>query len=115
MKAIKMVQTNITVKKRAAEYVKSIKRNIQKKVIDKLTEQIERIDDNLFSELDFTLETNLNSGQSAISREECERKFTYAINWEFEREMLKRELEIKQASFDKYFSEEEGDEKISKK
>lgn len=106
MKAVKMVQTNITVKKRADEYVKSIKRNIQKKVIDKLTEQIEEIDDKIFAALDFTIETNLNSGQSAISREECERKFAYAIQAEFDREMLVKELAIKQASFDKYFKED---------
>ena len=106
MKAVKMVQTNITVKKRADEYVKTIKRNIQKKIIDKLTEQIEEIDDKIFSALDFTIETNLNSGQSAISREECERKFSYAINAEFDREMLVKELAIKQASFDKYFKED---------
>lgn len=52
------------------------------------------------------METNLNSGQSAISREQCEDRFTQIINLEFEKEMWKTELAIKQTSFDSYFEEE---------
>ena len=106
MKAKDLLKTNISVEKRADDFITSITRNIQKKVLDKLSEAIEKIDDQLFEKKDFSLETNVNSGTSAISRAEAEQRFTDIINLEFDKVMLAQELSIKQASFDKYFKDE---------
>lgn len=106
MRAKDLLKSSITIEKRADEFITSISRNIQKKVLDKISEAIEDIDDKLFGLKDFSLETNVNSGQSAISREECERRFTSIIELEFEKKMLKEELKIKQSSFNDYFIEE---------
>jgi len=110
IKAAKMLGTSKSVAERAESFLSSIKRNIQKNVIDQLIEKIEKLDDTIFSLSDFSLATDKNKGVSAISREDAEERFTKLIEAEYDKELLTRELEIKKASFDAYFEEQEVEE-----
>lgn len=103
-KASKLMAANKTVKERASKFETSIKRDIQKNVLDNLQTQIEGKEDEIFELEDFTLETNVNSGKSAITKEECQRRFERLIEIDFELSILRAELKVKQESFDKYFN-----------
>jgi len=110
MKADKLLRKNKSVSERASGFVTSIKRNIQRDILDKLATKLEEINDKLFELKDFSLETNVNSGQAAMSRESCEKRFTDIINLEYSKELLSREIRIKTKSFNKYFSDDEKEE-----
>ena len=104
MKALEILEKNQSTKERASEYLKSIKRNLQKKVIDSLEEKIEAIEDKIYGLLDMSLNTDLNKGVKTVTRDQAEARFSEVIELEYELELLNRELEIKRKSFDNYFS-----------
>lgn len=106
MKALELLKTNKTVAERAENYASSMKRNIQRDVIDSLVSKKEKIEDQLFELSNFTLNTDMNSGLKMMTKEDCEARFKKIIDLEYELELTSRELEIKQASFDKYFTDE---------
>jgi hypothetical protein len=112
MKADKLLRKNKSVTERATEFVSSIKRNIQKDVLDVLTTKLDGINDNLFEKKDFSLETNINLGQAAMTRAACEQRFKDIIELEYKKELLEREIKIKTKSFNKYFGEDEDDLKL---
>lgn len=103
-KANKLLSANKSVKERASKFEVSIKRDIQKTMLDTLQTQIETKEDEIFELQDFTLETNLNSGKSALTKEECQRRFEKLIQIEFELSLLRAELKVKQEAFDQYFN-----------
>jgi len=105
MKALDLLKTNKTVSERAEQYATSMKRNIQKNVIDVLISKKERYEDDLFELTNFTLDTNINQGMNQMTKEDCEKRFTKIIEIGYNLELLTRELDIKQAIFDIYFSE----------
>jgi lipoate-protein ligase A len=104
MKALQILEKNQSTRERASEYLKSIKRNLQKKVIDSLEEKIEAIEDKIYGLLDMSLNTDLNKGVKTVTRDQAEARFSEVIELEYELELLNRELEIKRKSFDNYFS-----------
>lgn len=106
MKASQLLSKNKSVQERTAEFVTSIRRNIQRDLLDKLIVKMESINDKLFELKDFTLETNVNSGQSAMTRDACEDRFKQIIELEYQKELLKREIRVKTKSFNRYFEEE---------
>lgn len=101
-----MLRTSKTVAERADSYFKSMKRDIQKEVLDSLIEKREKIVDEIFELSTFTLETNYNRGNVPVTKEDCKARFVKIIDMEFELELINIELSKKQASFDKYFPEE---------
>jgi AraC-like DNA-binding protein len=106
MLAYDLLSTNKTVKERAATYASSMKRNLQKQILDALVEKKEKLEDELFDLKNFTLDTNLNAGLRQMTKEDCEKRFTKIIDNEYELELISAELAIKQKSFNKYFSDE---------
>jgi hypothetical protein len=103
MKALELLKTSKSVKERAESYANSVKRNIQKDVIDNLISKKEKLEDELFDLTNFTLETNFNAGLKTMTKEDCENRFKRIIEVEYELELLDAELKVKQKSFDKYF------------
>lgn len=101
--ALSMMEKNKSVKERAQSYFESIRRNIQRDIIDKLIAKREEIEDNMFELSNFTLDTNLNAGQSRMTKDDCEKRFKDIINKEFELKMVNLEIETKQASFNRLF------------
>jgi len=104
MKALQILEKNQSTRERASEYLKSIKRNLQKKVIDSLEEKIEAIEDKIYGLLDMSLNTDLNKGVKTVTRDQAEARFSEVIELEYELELLNKELDIKRKSFDNYFS-----------
>lgn len=103
MKALELLKTNTGVAERAENYVSSVKRNIQRDVIDALTAKKEKIDDELFELKNFSLETDANKGVIEMKREDVEKRFRKIINLEYELKLVSLELTAKQESFEKYF------------
>lgn len=104
VKALAMLKTNTSVKERAENYIVSVKRNLQRDVIDTLTAKKEAMEDKLFELTDFSLETDINRGQAMMTKEMVEKRFTEVIETEYRLKLIKLELETKQATFDKYFA-----------
>ncbi len=104
MKALELLKTNKTVIERAENYAIAVKRSLQRDIIDKLVEEKEKLDEELFELTNFTLNTNLNQGLKMMTKDDCEARFKRIIEVEYELELTNRELEIKQKSFDKYFA-----------
>lgn len=103
MKALELLKTNTGVAERAENYVSSVKRNIQRDVIDALTAKKEKIDDELFELKNFSLETDANKGVIEMKREDVEKRFRKIIDLEYELKLVNLELTAKQESFEKYF------------
>ena len=103
MKALELLNTNTGVAERADNYVSSIKRNIQRDVIDALTSKKEKIDDELFELKNFSLETDANRGVIEMKLEDIEKRFRKIIDLEYELKLVSLELTAKQESFERYF------------
>lgn len=102
--ALELMQKSKSVKERAESYFESIKRNIQRDVIDKLVEKKEKLTDDIFELSNFNLDTNLNAAIHAVSRETCEKRLVQLINAEYELELVTLELQSKQDIYNKYFN-----------
>jgi hypothetical protein len=96
-KANQLLTSAKSVEERANKFETSIKRNIQKKVLDPLLEQIEAKEDELY-ELENFSETK------SLSQAECQEKFEKIIQIKFDITCLKAELQKKQETFDEYFT-----------
>lgn len=106
MKALKLLKSNKTVAERADTFVVSIKRDIQREVIDKLTADKEKLDDEIFELGNFTLDTDHNKGLKTMSKDDCKTRFMRLIQAKYELKLVTLELKEKQAIFDEYFSDE---------
>ncbi len=105
MKALELLKTNASLEKRAEKFTTSIKRNIQRDVIDSLTAKKEKIEDQLFELTNFTLQTDVNQGLKQMTKDECEARFKKIIDLEYELKLLEVELKTKSESFNSYFGE----------
>ena len=107
-KALDMLKTNKTVTERAENYIVSVKRNIQRDVIDSLTAKKEGIEDELFELTNFDLETDMNRGVQQMTKESVETRFKKIIDLEYRLKLITLELTAKQESFTKYFGTGDG-------
>ena len=103
-KALDLLKSNKSVSERAENYIISVKRNIQRDVIDALVQKKEAMEDELFELTNFTLETNVNNGVQAMTKETIEARFKKVIDLEYKLKLTNLELVTKQESFDKYFA-----------
>ena len=71
-KALELLKNNKTVKERAENYIVSVKRNIQRDVIDALVQKKEQMEDELFELTNFSLEMDANRGFEAMTKERVE-------------------------------------------
>jgi hypothetical protein len=106
MKALNLMKSSTSTDDRADSYVVTIKRNLQKKIIDTLLEQIEKIEDKKRDLQEFAMEADANRGIIALTREQCEKRFEQIIDLNYELDLVRAELKSKQASFDYFFGEE---------
>lgn len=101
--ALQMMQKAKSVKERASAYFDSIKRNLQRDIIDKLVDKKDKIEDELFELKNMNLETDLNRGLRPLTKEDLQERFSKIINLEYELKLLTLEIETKTASFQSYF------------
>lgn len=102
-KALDLLKSNKSVAERAEKYVASVKRNIQRDVIDALISRKEKMEDELFELTNFNLETDVNRGYQEMTKEAVEARFKKIIDLEYQLKLTDLELTAKQESFDKYF------------
>ncbi len=107
VKALDLLKSNKTVSERAENYIVSVKRNIQRDVIDALTSRKEAMEDELFELTNFNLETDVNKGYQQMTKESVEQRFKKIIDIEYKLKLVSLELTAKQESFDKYFGDAE--------
>ena len=103
-KALDLLKSNKSVSERSENYIISVKRNIQRDIIDALVQKKESMEDELFELTNFTLETNVNNGVQAMTKETIEARFKKVIDLEYKLKLTNLELATKQESFDKYFA-----------
>lgn len=103
-KALELLKTNKSVSERAENYIISVKRNLQRDVIDALVQKKEAMEDELFELTNFSLETDVNRGFQAMTKESVEARFKKVIDLEYRLKLVELELKTKQESFDKYFA-----------
>lgn len=103
MKAFDLLKSNKTVAERAENYITAVKRNIQRDVIDALTSKKEKIEDDLFELTNFNLETDVNRGYQAMTKDSVEARFKKIIDLEYELKLVELELKAKTEAFNKYF------------
>jgi len=102
-KALELLKSNKSVSERAENYIISVKRNLQRDVIDALVQRKESMEDELFELTNFNLETDVNRGYQAMTKESVEARFKKVIELEYKLRLIDLELKTKQESFDKYF------------
>lgn len=107
VKALDLLKSNKTVSERAENYIVSVKRNIQRDVIDSLTAKKEAMEDELFELTNFNLETDINRGYQQMTKESVEQRFKKIIDIEYKLKLVSLELNAKQESFNKYFEDVE--------
>jgi hypothetical protein len=106
-KALELLKFNKTLAERAENYATAVKRNIQRDVIDTLIAKKEAIEDELFELTNFNLETDVNKGYQAMTKDSVEARFKKVIDLEYKLKLITLELVVKQESFDKYFGDGE--------
>lgn len=102
--AFALLSTKTNDAERAEAFVVAIQRNLQRTIIDKLVEQIEKLQDENYELREFNLTADMNAGIKALTKEECETRFSKLINNEFKLKMLQLELDVKRQSFDSFFA-----------
>lgn len=102
-KALDLLKANKSLEQRATELLPSIQREVEQKYILDLKRSMEGIEDRLADAKQINLKTNLNEGQTAHSREECKDKLLLVLELEYQLEIIKKELEIKEKIFGTYF------------
>ncbi len=105
-KAFQILEKSKSKGERVESFYDSTKRNLLRSVIDSKINEIEKLKDRIFELSDFSLETNLNSGLSALSREETERRFKEIMALEYQLELLNLELKAKYSIYVKYFGDD---------
>jgi hypothetical protein len=103
-KALTLLKSNQSVKERADRFFVSIKRTLQRDMIDALIVKKEKLENDIFELSNFSLSTNLNQNVRQMTQEECEQRFKSIIEKEYELVLLTIEIEEKTAIFDKLFS-----------
>lgn len=104
-KVSKLLAESINTENRATSFTESIKRNLQRKKIDSLIDERDKLTDQIFQNTDFSLKTDINSGVKAITREDAEKRIEDAMDLELKLVFVEIELKEMQSIFDKYFSD----------
>lgn len=102
-KALEILKSAKSAEKRAKDFLPSIQRNINEQLISPLLQNIEKLEDKLCDLKDFSLATDLNAGQVALTREQCIERFSAIINTSWELTLAKTEYEAKQETFKELF------------
>lgn len=102
--AYTLMQKNRSVKERASSYFTSVKRNIERDVINTLIAEKEAIEDKIFELTNFNLVTDKNAGMQMMTKDECEQRFKTLIELEYQLVVKELELTVKTQSFNKYFN-----------
>jgi D-Tyr-tRNAtyr deacylase len=103
-KALNLLQSNKTLAQRASEVIERIKKDTELTYVDTLQRKRDNLSDQIADLSNFSLETNLNRGQMALSIEESKARFTTIMELEYELKLTEQELKVKTGIFNDYFN-----------
>lgn len=104
-KAALLLKNLPNLEQRAEKFAETVKRNLQKSLIDTLITKKENLEDTIDSKLDFSLNVDFNKGMHGITRENAEQRFDEVIDLRYRLELVSQELYIKQGIFNDYFAD----------
>lgn len=90
---------------KATKYYDRIRTSLKMNLLEQ-KEKINKINDQIYDLEEFQLETNINKGQSALTKEECENKFKEIFEAKKNYELSKLEYDLSVKTFEEYFGEE---------
>lgn len=102
-KALSLLKSTKSVKERANNYFYRITKSIDYEVLEPLRKKMDKIDDQIFNLEDFSLATDKNAGQTALTSEQIQEKFTRIIDLKYERALIEAELKCKEETYNLYF------------
>jgi hypothetical protein len=104
-KAALLLKNMPNIEQRAEKFAETVKRNLQKSILDALITKKESLEDLIDSKLDFSLNVDMNKGMTGVTREGAEQRFSEVIELRYHLELVSQELAIKQDIFNDYFGE----------
>lgn len=103
-RALKLLKSSKTLEERAVEIIDRIKKDTELSYIDVLQRKVDNIKDQIADLSNFSLETNVNKGQMALSIEESKKRFLTMLELEYQLKLTEKELEVKKEIFNEYFN-----------
>jgi hypothetical protein len=103
-KALNLLKSSKTLEQRANEVIERIKKDTELSYIDFLQRKLDNIKDQIADLSNFSLETNINKGQMALSIEESKKRFLTILELEYQYRLTEKELEVKTVIFNDYFN-----------
>lgn len=110
-KAELLLNSNKSVAERASKYAKTVSKAIKTDMLDAIKRKIDNIDSKIFDLENFSLETDMNRGITALTKESVQERFEHMINLEHNKTLLELEYKSKKAAFDSYFKTDVKSEK----
>jgi hypothetical protein len=114
-KAQQLMQTVVGIATLSERFFGSISKELQREILDELDSKKTKLENEIFDLLNLNLATNLNLGQTQMTQEEVKRRFATAIELEYGLALLEAEIEVKTASYNKYFVVDVEDAKETSK
>ena len=109
-KVLDLLKNTPSVEAKSVAYEARVKGNLYKLRIQPILDKIREIETQIEDQLDFSLDTDLNRGISAISRPEVEKRLDTVINLKYQLGVQEMELKLTEAGFNDLFDEEGTDE-----
>ena len=104
-KVYEILRKHQSAEEKAKKYESSIKRNLEQSMITDLIRQKEALEDAIDDMLNFSLDTDFNKGRTPVNKADAQARFEKAMNMEYDLELLKREIDIREKIFKAYFDE----------
>ena len=105
-KALNLLKKSKRTSERAKSYMETLGRNMKRNHIEGLEDQIRGLQEKVFDLETFNLNTNVNSGKVAMTREQVESNFNLIFNLQQEIKILEETLALNVEIYNEYFSTE---------
>ena len=102
-KLISQLQEVPNIKDRAKSFNESIKDHLKTNILDPCRSKITTLEDEKFELSNFTMDTNLNSGNLAVTREDTKKRYERIMRINHELKLLNLELESYQETYNEWF------------
>ena len=105
-KALNLLKRSKRTNERANSYMETLGRNMKRTHIEGVEDQIRSLQEKVFDLETFNLNTNVNSGKVAMTREQVENNFNRIFELQQEIKILQETLALNVEIYNEYFSNE---------
>jgi hypothetical protein len=109
-KVLNLLKSTPSVEAKSVAYEARVKENLYKTRIQPILDKIREIETQIEDQLDFSLDTDMNRGISAISRPEVEKRLDTVMTLKYQLGVQEMELKLTMAGFNELFDGEGTDE-----